>query len=148
MTQITSSGAALFRRIDGTLHFLAVESRSQRGYWGLVKGHVEEGESIAQAARREIAEEVDLRGLSFLPGFREEVRYRLPSGDDKVVFYFLADAGAGEIHLQAEELADYRWLPFPAVCELFTFPEAGRVVERAARYLEDAGEDRNPPSTR
>ena len=77
-----------------------------------------------------------LRGLSFLPGFREEVRYRLPSGDDKVVFYFLADAGAGEIHLQAEELADYRWLPFPAVCELFTFPEAGRVVERAARYLE------------
>ena len=136
MAQITSSGAALFRRIDGTLHFLAVESRSQRGYWGLVKGHVEEGESIAQAARREITEEVGLRGLSFLPGFREEVRYRLPSGDDKVVFYFLADAGAGEIHLQAEELADYRWLPFPAVCELFTFPEAGRVVERAARYLE------------
>ena len=144
MAQITSSGAALFRRIDGTLHFLAVESRSQRGYWGLVKGHVEEGESIAQAARREITEEVGLRGLSFLPGFREEVRYRLPSGDDKVVFYFLADAGAGEIHLQAEELADYRWLPFPAVCELFTFPEAGRVVERAARYLEDAGEDREP----
>ena len=144
MAQITSSGAALFRRIDGTLHFLAVESRSQRGYWGLVKGHVEEGESIAQAARREITEEVGLRSLSFLPGFREEVRYRLPSGDDKVVFYFLADAGAGEIHLQAEELADYRWLPFPAVCELFTFPEAGRVVERAARYLEDAGEDREP----
>jgi thymidylate synthase (FAD) len=144
MAQETASGAALFRRTDGALHFLAVESRSQRGYWGLVKGHVEEGETIAQAARREIAEEVGLRGLTFLSGFREEVRYRLPSGDDKVVYYFLADAGTGEIHLQAEELADYRWLPFPAVCELFTFPEAGRVVERAARYLEDAGEDREP----
>ena len=144
MAHVTSSGAALFRRIDGALHFLAVESRSERGYWGLVKGHVEAGESIAEAARREIAEEVGLRDVSFLPGFREEVRYRLPSGDDKVVYYFLADAGAGRIRLQAEEIADCRWLPFPAVCELFTFPEAGRVVERAARFLETAGDDREP----
>jgi len=143
MAHVTSSGAALFRRIDGALHFLAVESRSERGYWGLVKGHVEAGESIAEAARREIAEEVGLRDVSFLPGFREEVRYRLPSGDDKVVYYFLADAGTGRIRLQAEEIADCRWLPFPAVCELFTFPEAGRVVERAARFLEAEGGDRD-----
>ena len=144
MAQVTSSGAALFRRVDGALHFLAVESRTQRGYWGLVKGHVEAGESIAEAARREIAEEVGLRDVRFLPGFREEVRYRLPSGDDKVVYYFLAHAGAGEVRLQAEEIADYRWLPFPAVCELLTFPEAGRVVERAARFLETEGADREP----
>ena len=140
MAQVTSSGAALFRRIDGALHFLAVESRSERGYWGLVKGHVEAGESIAEAARREIAEEVGLRDVSFLPGFREEVRYRLPSGDDKVVYYFLADAGTGDVRLQAEEIADYRWLPFPAVCELFTFPEAGRVVEHAVGFLGASGE--------
>ena len=144
MGLVTAGGAALFRRIDGALQFLAVESRAQRGYWGLVKGHVEAGESIAEAARREIAEEVGLRDLSFLPGFREEVRYRLPSGDDKVVHYFLADAGAGEVRLQAEEIADCRWLPFPAVCELFTFPEAARVVERAAGFLEDAGGGREP----
>ena len=144
MAHVTSSGAALFRRIDGALHFLAVESRSERGYWGLVKGHVEAGESIAEAARREIAEEVGLRDVSFLPGFREEVRYRLPSGDDKVVHYFLADAGTGQVRLQAEEIADCRWLPFPAVCERFTFPEAGRVVERAVRFLEAEGADREP----
>ncbi len=146
MAQVTASGAALFRWIDGALHFLAVESRLHRGYWGLVKGRLEAGETVPQAARREIAEEVGLRGVSFLPGFREEVRYRLPSGDDKLVIYFLAAAGAGEVRLQAEELADYRWLPFPEVCELFTFPEAGRVVERAVRFLE-AGRG-GPPAGR
>lgn len=136
MAEVTAGGAALFRWIDGVAHFLAVESRSQRGYWGLVKGRVEPGETVPQAARREIAEEVGLRGVRFLPGFREEVRYRLPSGEDKLVVYFLADAGAGEVRLQAEELADCRWLPFPAVGGLLTYPDAGAVVERAARFLE------------
>lgn len=142
MALVTASGAALFRRTDGALEFLAVESRSRRGYWGLVKGKMEAGETVPQAARREIAEEVGLSGLTFLPRFREEVRYRLPSGDDKVVFYFLADAGAGPVRLQAEELADHRWLPFPRVCALFTFPEACRVVERAVRYLGAEGDER------
>ncbi len=135
MAEVTAGGAALFRWIDGVAHFLAVESRSQRGYWGLVKGRVEPGETVPQAARREIAEEVGLRGVRFLPGFREEVRYRLPSGEDKRVVYFLADAGAGEVRLQDEELADCRWLPFPAVGGLLTYPDAGAVVERAARFL-------------
>ena len=144
MTQITSSGAVLFRKIDGRLHFLTVESQAKRGYWGLVKGHVEDGESIAEAAYREILEEVGLRGLNFLPGFREEVCYRLSSGEEKTVFYFLADAGSGEIRLQAEEIADYRWLPFPEVCELFTFPEVGEVVARAAGFLANADYDPLP----
>ena len=69
MAQVTASGAALFRWIDGAVHFLAVESRSQRGYWGLVKGRLEAGETAPQAARREIAEEVGLRGVSFLRAF-------------------------------------------------------------------------------
>ena len=142
MAQVTASGAALFRRIHGALHFLAVEAQSRRGYWGLVKGKVEAGESVPQAARREIAEEIGLRGLRFLPGFREEVRYPLPSGDEKLVIYFLAEAGEGEIRLQADELADHRWLPFPRVCTLFTFPEACRVVERAVRYLAANGHER------
>lgn len=150
MAQVTAGGAALFRWIDGAAHFLAVESRSQRGYWGLVKGRVEPGETVPQAARREIAEEVGLRGVRFLPGFREEVRYRLPSGEDKLVVYFLADAGAGEVRLQDEELADCRWLPFPAVGGLLTYPDAAAVVERAARFLDaDRGGPRagaEPPS--
>ena len=148
MAQVTAGGAALFRWIDGAAHFLAVESRSQRGYWGLVKGRVEPGETVPQAARREIAEEVGLRGVRFLPGFREEVRYRLPSGEDKLVVYFLADAGAEEIRLQDEELADCRWLPFPAVGGLLTYPDTGAVVERAARFLGAGGSPLEPPLPR
>lgn len=135
MTLVTASGAALFKRFDGTLHFLAVESQLRRGYWGLVKGKLEAGETEHQAARREIAEEVGLSDLTFLPGFREEVRYLLPSGDEKLVIYFLAEVGEGKIRLQAEELADHRWMPFPRVCTLFTFPEVCRVVECAVRYV-------------
>ena len=61
MTQITSSGAVLFRKIDGRLHFLTVESQANRGYWGLVKGRIEDGERITEAAYRDLLEEVGTR---------------------------------------------------------------------------------------
>ncbi len=59
-------------------------------YWGLVKGHVEKNESEYDTARREIYEEVGLRSLMFVPGFRETVFYSPYNDCVKEVVFFLA----------------------------------------------------------
>ena len=113
-----------------------MESRLRAGSWGLVKGKIEEGETEYQAAQREIVEEVGLSSLIFLTGFREEVRYTLPSGDEKVVVYFLSEAHELEITLQEEELSDYRWISYPIICKALSFPDTCRVVKNAVSYLD------------
>ena len=135
MALVRASGAVIFRHADGELQFLVVESRLRAGSWGLVKGKIEGGETEYQAARREIAEEVGLSAVTFLSGFREEVRYTLPSGDEKIVVYFLSETDGVEISLQEEELSDYRWLSYPIVCHTLSFPETCRVVRNAVCHL-------------
>ena len=136
MALVKASGAVIFRQTDTNLEFLIVDSRLRAGSWGLVKGKIEEGETEYEAAQREIVEEVGLSSLIFLTGFREEVRYTLPSGDEKVVVYFLSEAHELEITLQEEELSDYRWISYPIICKALSFPDTCRVVKNAVSYLD------------
>jgi len=74
------------------------------GKWTFAKGHVEPGETIEQAALRETAEEMSLRGLKLRQPlgtidfwFRE--KYRVGSKGmliHKFVHYFLMEAPSGE----------------------------------------------------
>lgn len=67
LTRHLSAGAVVV--IDGGVVLI----QNRRGYWGLPKGHVEEGESLAAAARREVAEEagleVEIGTLAFITEF-------------------------------------------------------------------------------
>ena len=69
---------------------------SQRGLsWSLPKGHVDEGESALEAARREIYEESGIKELELLKNLGEYKRYRMAKniGDDvselKTIVMFL-----------------------------------------------------------
>lgn len=57
-----SAGGVVFRRQpDQSLRFLLI--RDSYGHWGFPKGHLEEGESPADAASRETTEETGLGSL-------------------------------------------------------------------------------------
>ncbi len=54
MALIHSAGAVLYTVIDGERRYVLV--REKNGSYGLPKGHVEPGETLAQPALREVRE--------------------------------------------------------------------------------------------
>jgi 8-oxo-dGTP pyrophosphatase MutT (NUDIX family) len=90
----TSSGAIILREFDGTLKIaLAHHDRPDKS-WVLPKGHVEEGETIEQAALREIYEETGLQKVQLLKYLGSLVRksQKNRAVTRKIVHYYLAYA--------------------------------------------------------
>ena len=55
-----SAGFVIYKKEKGEVKFLLLKYPSEnreRDYWGLPKGHIEEGESVKEAAFRELFEE-------------------------------------------------------------------------------------------
>ena len=65
MPREKSAGAIIFRTENGIKYYLllhyAPSEPGKRGQWGFAKGHVEEGETEEETARREVAEETGIK---------------------------------------------------------------------------------------
>lgn len=91
----TSAGAIILREVKGKLKIaLAQHARATRS-WVLPKGHVEEGESIEQAALREVHEETGLDNVQLIKHLGTILRESTKSNGDieeKTIHLFLAYA--------------------------------------------------------
>jgi ADP-ribose pyrophosphatase YjhB (NUDIX family) len=103
---------------------------NQRGRsWSLPKGHIEEGEAVLEAARREIYEESGLKDLTFVKplGSYERARIGPQGGEDgaelKHLTFFLFLAGAEELAPIDPDNPEARWVDPAQVCELLTHPK-------------------------
>ena len=130
-----SCGAVIFRQVDGERMFLTVEYKKEKGYWGLVKGHIEAGESELETARREIYEETGLNDLTFLDGFRVETRYQPKPGITKLVVFFVGETQTADINYLWDEHVAHRWLPYDALLETLTYDTDREIVRQAEAFL-------------
>src|SRR2546421_11366227 len=93
--EATSAGAIILREVEGKLKVaLAHHSRTTKS-WVLPKGHVEEGESLEQAALREIHEETGLDNVQLIKHLgtigRESVKGN-GEVEQKTIHFYLAYA--------------------------------------------------------
>ena len=110
-------------------------SPRQGGYWHAVAGGVEEGETSADAAARELQEELGLvakpvdldSSFSYVPEDWEP-RSRNGAGPFHVACY-LVDAPAGWEPQLDWEHDDYRWCSKVEAVELLHWPEPSRLLE-------------------
>ncbi len=131
-----AAGLILFRENSGRREYLLIKNR-RGGHWGFPKGHVEPGEDDFQAALREAAEEVHIRQIQLVPGFRTVVRYAFPRQNElvkKEVVLFLARTEE-EGQPFREEVDDMVWLPFPEALKRITFPEQREALRQAENWL-------------
>ncbi|WP_020671132.1 NUDIX hydrolase [Amycolatopsis nigrescens] len=108
---VRAAGAVLWRRDgEGRLE-IAVVHRPRYDDWSLPKGKLDNGETLAAAAVREVAEETGFPAV--LGRHLGRIGYPVPGRDGgtvpKTVDYFAARAGAGEFEPN-DEVDELRWL--------------------------------------
>lgn len=133
-----SCGAVIFKRENDQILYLTVEYKKEKGYWGLVKGHVEKGETEHETARREIYEEVGLKDLTFYDGFRAEISYSPAPGVEKLVVFFLAETHTDDVQYLWDEHVAHRWLPLDKILPVLTYNLDRDVVRQADEFLSTA----------
>jgi 8-oxo-dGTP pyrophosphatase MutT (NUDIX family) len=113
-------------RQDGPARqYLLVEARRRPGVWVLPKGHVESGETPAETAVREVAEEAGVRGEVVGPLGTTEYSV---DGDDVSVDYFLMRY-AGET--PPTEKRARRWVAYDEALRLLPHRDTRELVARA-----------------
>ncbi len=111
---VVAAGALLWRRENGVLKVLVIH-RERYDDWSWPKGKLDKGESISEAAVREIREET---GLSVALGVKlYELEYKIEHGNRKVVHYWAAHVTdkilAQQNFVPDEEVAALEWLSVP-----------------------------------
>jgi len=91
----TSAGAIILGEIEGELKIALAQHQRTDKIWVLPKGHVEDGESIAEAALREIHEEAGLDNVQLIKHLGTITRESIKRNGDvehKTIHFFLAYA--------------------------------------------------------
>jgi ADP-ribose pyrophosphatase YjhB (NUDIX family) len=124
MIQTESAGGVV---LDGAGRVLVV---SQHGTsWSLPKGHVEEGEELLAAARREIYEESGVSELELVRGLGSYRRHRIgrDGGEDeselKTIHMFLFRTWETELKPADPENPEAVWVERRRVAALLTHPK-------------------------
>lgn len=136
-----SAGGIIFRPgPDGPEIALVLD---RHGVWTLPKGKVEPGETLTQAALREVAEEVGLSGLEVL----EEIgcsryRFRVKAGvvDKTVHLFLLAASEQAQLHpFPSEGIQQADWFPPDQALKLIGYRDGRRILRRALEQLARRG---------
>jgi 8-oxo-dGTP pyrophosphatase MutT (NUDIX family) len=131
----TSAGGIVMRRVEGIPHYLLI--RDSYRNWGFPKGHLEDGESAADAACREVTEETGLRAIALratLDRIDWHFRFR-GTVVHKTCHFFLMETDDPATCPQVDEgITACRWAPFDEAVRLLAYENA-RVVLRQAHGL-------------
>lgn len=109
------------------------------GYWSLPGGHVDPGETIEHAARRELHEETGAEaGPLHFVGMREVIKYK-PDGALSVHFLLAVYTGAyvGGTIAAADDAADALWRPYQDLGDLLTLDGVDAAIQAAHQVFHD-----------
>ena len=108
-----------------------------KGYWDLVKGHLDQGESNLEAAHRELREETGLKA-ELDAEFKQVLEYRFTDDEGelvaKKVTFFLGEATSNNVQLSHEH-EDYAWLPFHEAMQKLTYKNAKQLLQAAELHI-------------
>jgi 8-oxo-dGTP diphosphatase len=135
---VLAAGAICWRIIDEKVRILLVH-RAQRKDVSLPKGKVDPGETLPETAVREIWEETGLVvGLDAPLG---QVEYQIPSGRDKVVYYWSAEVDQRALDASTfapnEEIDSLEWVSIKKARKLLTYPHDVDIVEVFAERMKE-----------
>jgi 8-oxo-dGTP pyrophosphatase MutT (NUDIX family) len=139
MPREVSAGGVVVRDVKGLLQVAVIKPRG-RNSWALPKGHVDPGETPAQAAQREVLEETglkatleaDLGTIQYVYQFRGKRIF-------KQVTFFLFRFVDGEIGSLEEkmriEVDEAKWIPLADAPQTLSYPGEKEMARKALALL-------------
>lgn len=127
----TESAGGVVLNDDGLVLLVSQHGTS----WSLPKGHVEEGEELLEAARREIREESGVVELEFVKALGSYSRHRLgkQGGEEaselKTIHLFLFRTSQSELSPLDADNPEARWVERGRVASMLTHPKDGEFFE-------------------
>lgn len=113
-------GINVFAIRDGMLLFGKRKGAAGEGEWGLPGGHLENGETMAHAAARELKEETSLEAQRF--NFVNIVNGGSSTQGHYIQIGFLAENVQGEVVLmEPEKCFEWKWFPLDNLPENIFF---------------------------
>lgn len=136
-----SYGIVPLKKLSGIWKVLLVQPH--KGWWGIPKGHGDQGETPRQAAERELFEETHLIIKRYLSEASLQENYRFFfSGDfiNKTVDYFVCEV-QGRVKLQSEELKDSTWIDLQKAEAKATYKETKQVLKQTLELIAELSLD-------
>ncbi|MGH3831590.1 MAG: NUDIX hydrolase [Pseudonocardiaceae bacterium] len=135
----TSAGGLVVDTATGRAAVIGRLDRRGRLLWSLPKGHVEQGETVEQAAVREVAEETGID--SAIVAELGSIDYWFVAEDRRVhktVHHFLLRAVGGELSDADVEVTEVAWVPLADLPARLAYADERRLVQRATTMLADS----------
>lgn len=132
-----TAGGIVFRRNEsGGIEILLIQDAKDR--WTIPKGHIEEGETAQQTARREIGEEAGLKEVDVL-GWLGKIHFRYRRIDKLVLMttqIYLVRAKGDTNAIQKEEwMNGIKWFPFHDALEAIEYEDIGKLMLLAMKRI-------------
>jgi 8-oxo-dGTP pyrophosphatase MutT (NUDIX family) len=130
-----SAGIILYKMHEGERLYLLLHYIS--GHWDFAKGKIEPGETVHQAALRELAEETSLTA-TLLEGFEDSFAYtfkdRAGNAIHKTVTFFVGYTNNNSVRLSREH-KNYSWVSYEQALARLTYDNARQVLYHAHQFL-------------
>jgi len=131
-----TAGGIVFRHGEKGVEILLIQDAKDR--WTIPKGHIEEGETAQQTARREIGEEAGLSQVDIL-GWLGKIHFRYRRIDKLVLMttqIYLVRAKGDTNDIQKEEwMNGIQWFTFQDALDAIEYEDIGKLMLLAMKRI-------------
>jgi ADP-ribose pyrophosphatase YjhB (NUDIX family) len=131
-----TAGGIVFRHGESGVEILLIQDAKDR--WTIPKGHIEEGETAKQTAKREIGEEAGLKEVDVL-GWLGKIHFRYRRIDKLVLMttqIYLVRAKGDTDAIQKEEwMNGIKWFTFHDALDAIEYEDIGKLMLLAMKRI-------------
>lgn len=132
----TAGGIVFRRNKKNELEFLLIQDHKDR--WTIPKGHIEEGETAQQAAKREIGEEAGLTDTE-MHGWLGKIHFRYRRIDKLVLIsqqvYLMKVKTDGEEIQKEDWMNGIKWFSFYDALDAIEYEDIGKLMLLAMKRI-------------